>query len=271
MDKLIVPDPSNGIPFNWDDLDFFLGQESYDSGIYSFLTDLFSYYGTDFIICGCENLGGSDIDDGYIFMDSEILRVEAQTATNSYFEKVTTYNTDGNKQTQLSGTTDIYEKNRGVHSASSGTLTRTGVRFEQLLTNNLDYATNAEVITGTITDQPPSVASLANRMGGLIIDSINIGDWDMDANASPASSLNTGIALSDFRGIISTLIIPDSNAGGYPINFQNSTSFNGNFGVVEIAGEVHILLTRETGGYFDSTDYNSTSFNRGYVVYMYEQ
>lgn len=121
MNKLIATE-TGGIPDVWDDLEFFLGQNAFaDAGIYQAMQAYLSKFGTDFIISGCE-VSGSSIAEGWIFLAGEILKVDAHTKTNDYYQKVTTYHPLGDVQTQTGNPVQKYQMNRGVCSASSGLL-----------------------------------------------------------------------------------------------------------------------------------------------------
>jgi len=125
MDRLIIPGTTNGIPFNWDDLDFIVGY-GYDGGIIKVLEGILSAYGDNFIIQGCVYSGGN-YTEGWLFLDGEILKVEAQAATGTeYWVKQIGNNSNGNKQTQLSGTVDIYKEYRATADESSGSLLADG-------------------------------------------------------------------------------------------------------------------------------------------------
>lgn len=142
MNKLNIPGVSNGIPFNWDDLDFILGQGSYDAGIYQLLEAYFSAIDDNLIIQGCMQ-GDSPaytVTPGWVLLDGEILYFEGGTGgpVNFYFHKQTSNNSDGNKQTQLSGTVDIYQENRAIVTSSSSNLlladsTRLDEKLSELL------------------------------------------------------------------------------------------------------------------------------------------
>lgn len=230
MDKLNIPGTTNGIPFNWDDIEFFLGQGSYSAGVYSFLTSFFSYYGSDFIIVGCEASGGGTIiAEGYVFLNNEIIKVDAHTSTNTYYEKVTSYNADGNKQTQLSGTADIYQENRATATAASGTLTKTSTRFETILKNTLDV--NRKIV--------------------------NIGTWDMDTDIG--KNVNHGLTFSTIRGA-RAYILNDAGTALAPLDIEVGSS-------VSITS-TQLQMLRANGGLYDNTNYNGSS-NRGYIVIDY--
>lgn len=126
MDKLNIPGTTNGIPFNWDDLEFAFGQGSYDGGIIKAIEGILADFGDNFIVSGCVYSGGN-YTAGWIFLDGELLKVDAHSATGSdYWVKISSNNTDGNKQTQLSGTVDIYQENRATGDEPTGTLLADG-------------------------------------------------------------------------------------------------------------------------------------------------
>jgi len=120
MNKLITTS-NGGIPIVLDDLRWFLGQSLSDSGMYQALNGILVGFGTDYIVSGC-TVAGSDISDGWIMLDGELLKVDAHTKSDSYYVKTTSYDSSGLKTLESGSTANTYEKNRGVCSASSGTL-----------------------------------------------------------------------------------------------------------------------------------------------------
>jgi hypothetical protein len=93
-----------------------------------------------------------------------------------------------------------------------------------------------------------------------------IGDWDMDTNAS-ASAWNTGIPIDQF--VSATFhVVPDSDVfiqAGYQLGADAGLSI-----LVGLAGP-NIIVTpgRAAASAFDSTDFNATGFNRGYIILAY--
>lgn len=83
MNRLKLDD-TGGLPFYQGDLKY--DQDSY----WEALTVIFQSYGDNFIISGCEyNSGTGQCSDGYIFLDGEILKVDAHAcASTGYFNKV---------------------------------------------------------------------------------------------------------------------------------------------------------------------------------------
>lgn len=183
MDKLITPVPSNGFPLNNDDIKFFLGVGSYSAGVYQALESILSIFGTDFIISGCV-VSGSSISEGWIMLDSELIKVDAHTSTDNYFEKVITYNSDGNKQTQLGGLEDSYQQNRATATASSGTLTITGDKGEDIYLKRsklYDIAVLENVVTSDIL----SGGNLLLTLGSYLSSAKILGAFAQDDDDSP--------------------------------------------------------------------------------------
>ncbi len=93
-----------------------------------------------------------------------------------------------------------------------------------------------------------------------------IGDWNMDTS-SQVSISGHGLEITNIRSATGMIIRDNSavvavfgggNTGGVTeVNIAQITATN-------------ITLSRLTGGLFDSVDYDSTSFNRGYVLITVE-
>ena len=97
---------------------------------------------------------------------------------------------------------------------------------------------------------------------------VEIGDWDMDTNADV--QVSHGLDRRYIRGV-QVIVRTDAGEGGgnyYNLNMVQSTSQNVNGGVSAI-GSSDITIDRCTGGFFDSTNFNSTGYNRGWVTITY--
>ena len=92
---------------------------------------------------------------------------------------------------------------------------------------------------------------------------IDIGDWDMDATVNVSVAHN--LTASKIRSV-EAYILSDDSANYLPINVDLAAA--GVRGSVHVQG-ANIYLDRLTGGGFDSTAYDSTSFNRGYIRVEY--
>ena len=114
-----------------------------------------------------------------------------------------------------------------------------------------------------------SIESRLNSLGKTGTKIIEIGDWDMDASIS--ATIVHGISPHTKIRSIEAMIIEDNGTNIYQLNVivdQSDTTLQG--GVYYINAD-QILLVRLTGGFFDSTDYNATSYNRGWVTITYEK
>lgn len=85
---------------------------------------------------------------------------------------------------------------------------------------------------------------------------ISIGNWDMDA--TPSVNVAHGLTLSKIKRV-SASIIRDDSALTTELLSAGSISWDA----------TNIILGRTAAGLFDSTDYNTASFNRGYVIVGY--
>jgi hypothetical protein len=108
-----------------------------------------------------------------------------------------------------------------------------------------------------------SVKAYVDSVGGVQVKIVDIGDWDMDANAS--TSVAHGLTASTIRSV-TALIRNDGDTLTYDFNYDN-TSGSSLSGIT--VGTTAINLNRATGGQFDSTAFDSTSYNRGWVSILY--
>ena len=93
---------------------------------------------------------------------------------------------------------------------------------------------------------------------------VQIGDWNMDST----SSVNVAHSLTaaDIRSV-SVVIRDDTPTNYYPLGY--SPDPDGEAGYV-YWDSTNIVLTRGTSQFFDSTSFDSTSYNRGWVTITYE-
>ncbi len=116
---------------------------------------------------------------------------------------------------------------------------------------------NGPVINGAVTGTAPKV--LLNQKV------IEIGDWNMDADTSV--SVAHGLTYANIRSVIA-LIRDDADTSvidfASALNNNNATS-SGNLA----CQTTNVVLTRDLGGAFDNTNYDSTSYNRGWITILY--
>lgn len=98
---------------------------------------------------------------------------------------------------------------------------------------------------------------------------INIGDWDM--NNSSNVHIDHGLG-NDFNRIrmIKAFIRNDVQDGLVDLERSENNTVATQAGCIGFANATGIRLYRTDGGLFDSTVYDSTSFNRGWITIWYE-
>jgi len=93
---------------------------------------------------------------------------------------------------------------------------------------------------------------------------IDIGDWDMDATAS--ITVAHGLTAANIRSV-DVHIRDDTPTNYYPLDYGPSTTVDSGW---YNYNATNIVLFRETTGLFDSTSFDATSYNRGYIVIEYK-
>lgn len=255
MDKFRT-DLLGGLPFVLDDIRQFLGRltSPANHGIYQAFNNMLGGFGTDFIVQGCVvsgSTGAFSITEGWILLSSELIKVDAQgpfdEAVDGTFTKVTTFDPRGNKDFLNGSTADTYEKNRGVISGLGGTLAFNANTF-------FDLSNQASSLPDT------GVKILNKKI-------IEIGDWNMDTTAS----ILVGTGITDFLNIrtVDAMIISDDSAFLTPIDIFTSGNNQSEGGIGALFSNF-ITLVRRSGGFFESTAYNATSFNRGFITIEFE-
>ena len=127
----------------------------------------------------------------------------------------------------------------------------------------VELATDAEVAAGTDTDRAVTPAGLASTQV-LVPKIIDIGDWDMDTVGTV--SVPHGLVAANIRAV--SVSIRD-NAGLPATDFP---AFSASGTTVEYTkwDATDILMFRSASGLFDNANYNSTSFNRGWITIWYK-
>lgn len=102
---------------------------------------------------------------------------------------------------------------------------------------------------------------------------VDIGDWNMDSTVDVTIAL--GVPAESVK-TVSVLIRDDTETSLLPMTpypSGNSTEppsdFNGVWKRLIVSSD-SIFITRLTGGVFDSTSYDSTSYNRGWITIEYK-
>jgi hypothetical protein len=127
-----------------------------------------------------------------------------------------------------------------------------------------------DTMTGPLNAQGGIKTALAQS--ALLLSVINIGDWDMDANQD--KNVVTGISdLNQRIRSIDVLIRNDADTETSP--FMSNVAQLGGGSVSDAPGALNVdnagnvLLRRKTGEVYDSTNYDQTGYNRGWITIWY--
>jgi hypothetical protein len=124
-------------------------------------------------------------------------------------------------------------------------------------------AANSIALIGTDAITYMTPASAAARDGGVKHKFLLTGDWDMDA--TPSVSVAHGLTYTNIIGV-ECLIRNDLDTAKYDLN--GGTTGTGNGGYITVLS-ANISLNRITSGDFDTATFDSTSYNRGWVIVKY--
>jgi len=151
--------------------------------------------------------------------------------------------------------------NLSAGTITSGTFSAARIpQATETAVGGAEIATTAESIALTDDTKMITPAKLSDVNGGLLTKVINIGDWNMDTDASVAVA--HGLTFSKIRQA-TAMIIDDTSAVLSPIDFVDAASPGGGVNIINSSA---INLFRYTSGPYDNTGYDSTSFNRGYII-----
>jgi len=115
---------------------------------------------------------------------------------------------------------------------------------------------------GSGADTPIVVADT-----NLRFKTIEIGDWDMDATTNV--TVAHGLTIANVR-TAQLMIRSDSATVGVPSGGGNTNEAAPETDVwIEALSTTDVALSRRTGGVFDNVNYDSTSFNRGWITIGY--
>jgi hypothetical protein len=134
--------------------------------------------------------------------------------------------------------------------------------------------TTGEISEGDMRQFGKDIAdSLFNPPIGLVSYTVvEIGDWNMDSTFDV--SVNHGLADHKKIRSINVIIRDDADTNYYNLNaaLSSGSAPSGVSGQVGIVSSTTIQLTRTSSandGWFDSTAFDSTSYNRGWITIGY--
>ncbi len=110
----------------------------------------------------------------------------------------------------------------------------------------------------------PSVRDQGTGAVALKCKIVEIGDWNMDSTV--LVYITHGLDFTKIRNV-SAIIRADSDANRYQNGHEASGTVQFSVGAI---GSSQVTLIRLTGGIFDASSWDDTSYNRGWVMIWYE-
>lgn len=126
------------------------------------------------------------------------------------------------------------------------------IMIVQELSERLD---RAQVVEETSPNTP-----LAPTLNEKVVD---IGAWDMNGTASV--SIAHGLTFATIRSV-RVVIFNDAGSNYYPLEYDNAGT--GASGYLTYNG-ANVVLSRQSGRFFDGSGFNDSTINRGYIVIQY--
>ena len=177
---------------------------------------------------------------------------------------------DITSQTTITDTTESTTKDNGALVLENGGLGVEGnVNIGGDLRANDIFASGGVNVTANIGADgliAGDGGTVRGEAGTLLKEKvIEIGDWNMDSAISVDITHGLG---SDFKKIrsLQAVIRNDSDTFYYPLDAYAGANMAGG---PQFANSTIIQLRREQGGIFDNANFDSTSYNRGWVYILY--
>jgi hypothetical protein len=205
------------------------------------------------VLYGCEvtaNIPGtSSITGGAIYLSGEIYQVDANASIS----------TPAN--TLVWGVVTTYIASDSTLEWSDGVI-RDLHRIDKLALTNAVTGSGLADYNGVTVKY---LSQFIPKSDDVILRTkvVNIGDWNMDTTGS--LSVAHGLTLANIR-TIEVVIRNDANDKYYPSACRVSTGMEN---LIQWADATNINLFREAASEFDSVDFDSTSYNRGYITIQY--
>lgn len=95
---------------------------------------------------------------------------------------------------------------------------------------------------------------------------LQIGDWNMDTTGSV--SINHGLTFSKIRDV-QVMIYNDAGTSLNPLDRATVLYSYHPAGLIQVTA-TQISLFRDASNFYDNTDYDATSYNRGWITILYE-
>lgn len=209
------------------------------------------------ILSGCEvsgTAGDFDISEGYVYLDGKVLRYPGGTgfSATTYLQKAADTEESGTfADTVIKAYIDVETAEDAGSARGSG----------QYVT--VTFADGGQTLKDLIGN-PVQTEQGETKIKMKVIE---IGDWDLDTDMTV--TVTHGLTLSSIRSVSVTIRNDaDDTYYTFPAGLNNSGDYL-EVGGFEIDG-TNVKISRTSSPVLDSTDYDSTSYNRGWITITYE-
>jgi hypothetical protein len=123
---------------------------------------------------------------------------------------------------------------------------------------------------GGISDAKLETARVKSIGVQLLTKQINIGDWNMNFSVAGSASVLIAHGIADYKKIrsVTAIVRSDDDATYRSFPYYSSTGSFGGVGAITSTDVTLVLTSPNTA--FDNVSYDSTSFNRGWIIVTYE-
>ena len=212
---------------------------------------IMAYDGTDFRLF-------SGLNGLFNIVEDTSPQLGGNLDTNGFTIDSRDISTDGTKLDGIESGADVTDSTN-VNSAGAVMNSDTTTSSMSFVIDEDDMASDSST---TVPTQQSVKAYVDERTKYKVVD---IGDWNMDSTSTV--SVAHGLSVADIRSVSGMIRADGSPTTRTPIQMGNTGT---NYDVeVSQLNSTNVVLKRLTGGAFDSTTYNATSYNRGWIYIEY--